>query len=299
MPSTLFPLPISLTQLKRHFFGLGDVLEALSVYTGQTVDEVAGDHIRSAQWELEQSSSFPYFVTRYCTEEVAARPDGSSGGTPLVLGEDYDRILQPMDYIIDDWMNGSASVKLPWRPIYSIALYRFTFTGGAQIVDLPLGWANPNCMTGRLSIMPQGLGITSTQYYRLLLLFPFYRGSPCGTVIPNLIHMRYSAGLVDANLGDSDEYDDAAAEAPQKNTKWEQGIVSRFQRAIGLLASATLMRELASEIDKGGASISFAGLSESVNPQVLTQRADNNEKKATEWSDTIRGQYLGPLMVMV
>ena len=79
MPSTLFPLPIAVSQLKRHFAGLGDVLEAMAEYSGMSVEEIAAEHIRASQFEIEQQLQIPYFITRYTTEEVAAHPGGSSG----------------------------------------------------------------------------------------------------------------------------------------------------------------------------------------------------------------------------
>ncbi len=136
-------------------------------------------------------------------------------------------------------------MTLPWFPIHAITTYRFSFANQGHIVDIPLGWLNNDAMKGVINILPQGIGINSTQYYRMLLLFPFYRGSPCGVMIPQMIHMRYTAGLVDANLGDADEYDEDAAVAPQKETKWDQGLITSFQRAIALKASAPVLRELA------------------------------------------------------
>lgn len=299
MPSTLFPLPITVSQLKRQFSGLGDVLGALEEYTGQTVDEIAAEEIRKAQFEIETKTRMPYFVTRYCTREVAAYPDGNEGGTPLVIGTDFDRILEPLDYIVADWQQGSGRVTLPWTPIDEIELYRFSFANQGQIVDLPLTWINKNDMHGAINLMPHGLGINETQYFRLLLLFPFYRGSLSGTVIPNIIHIRYTAGLVDARLGESDEYDETAALNPEKQTNWDQGLVMAFQRGIAEMASAPILRNLANEIDRGGASISFAGLSESVNPGTLEDRADRNEQRATKWAEDLRSSIIGPVFVLV
>lgn len=299
--STLFPLPIAISQLKRHFAGLGDVLEAVSCYSGQTLEELAEEHIRASQAELERALQMPFFVTRYCTEEVAARPGGST--TPsdpaLVMGTDYDRIIEPLDYIIEDWTNGKARVRAPWKPVDSVALFRITFAEGGHIVDLPLEWLNRNSLRGILTLMPHGIGITGTQYFRMLLLFPFYRGGGGGDVIPHVLHLRYAAGLVDAHLGEEDEYDAEAAVEPQKDTKWDQGLVQQYQRMIGLHASAPILRELASEIDKGGASVSFAGLSETINPGVISGRADANEEKADELAAKLRDQLQGPTFVTV
>ncbi len=299
MPSTLFPLPIAISQLKRNFSGLGDVLEAVADYSGQTVEEIAAEEIRKAQFDLETALRMPFFLTRYATEEIAAYPAGSQGGTALVLGEDYDRIIQPQDYIIDDWQQGTGRMTLPWFPIEEITTYRFSFASQGHIVDIPLGWLNNDAMKGVINILPQGIGISSTQYFRLLLLFPFYRGSPSGVMIPQMIHMRYTAGLVDAKLGESDEYGEDAAIAPQKETKWDQGLVSAFQKAIAWKAAGPILRVLLNEIDLGGASISFAGLSESVNPNVLETRADKMDTLADKWVSDMQAKIVGPVFVMV
>jgi hypothetical protein len=72
---------------------------------------------------------------------------------------------------------------------------------------------------------------------------------------------------------------------PPFDTEWEQSFVIDYQRNIGQMAAANFLREMSSYLDRGGVSISVDGMSQSVVPNLVYQRADALEMGVRAWID--------------
>jgi hypothetical protein len=271
VPATLFPVPIDPAQVQVHFAGLEEVWLALQTVPGRALTDVLGDYARAAQGDLESRCGFLFFATRFATREVASQES-------LTLGTDFDRYYQPLDYVISDWRLGTGEVRLNQRFLNTLDLLRLSTVGGGELVDVPLLWLNRDDRQGLLSVIPHKQSLESTVYFRLLISSPFFRGQP-GGVVPQIIHPRFSAGLVNAP-----ETGWAAWDALQPETDWDPLLVKGFQLAIAQATAAPIMEAVASQLDRGGVSIGLDGLSESINPGVLLQRATTLRQSAEAWA---------------
>lgn len=283
MGQTQFPLPISTEQLKLNFVGLGDPMKVLSAESGLSIDRIAAQYIRAAQYEVESTLRIPYFLTRFCTREIAFQ-DG------LVQGVDFDLYEEPSDYILSDWWRGTGRTRTHWTPVdiytprdnptVGIARFALTLQATNRFYNVQPEWENIDDYTGEIHIMPYGPGLTGQTVYSLFAVVPIYRAAQNTGVVPKFIHLRYTAGLVEWDPSSPGSYDPLTIPVP---TRWDGTFVTAFQVAISQQAAADMLRLITNLIDRGGASISLDGLSESVNPQVLWNRADGLEQLSRAW----------------
>jgi hypothetical protein len=300
MPATLTPLPISATRLRGYFASTLTELAALAqaaypdaVDTDTAIDTLMTSAIRAAQWKLENLTGVPFFVTSYCTKELATQ-------NSLILGTDFDQYVQPLDYRRDAWLKQQARTDLPKRPIKSVEQFRLTLENNAQVTDIDVTWLQVDREHGLLYVLPSGLATAGISFQTIYGLSIFLRGAATGKV-PLLIHVRFTAGLVErtGTYADPNGTDDYAPDVSPKNTDWDQELVEAYQKALEKYAAALVMPQLGQYLDQGGRQISLDGLSENVNPQALLQRAEAYLKDATAWAFELKDSYQGPIMVTI
>lgn len=300
MPATLTPLPILANRLRGHFASNLGELGALAsaaypdaADADTAIDSLFAAAIRAAQWKLENCTGVPFFVTRYCTRELAAQ-------NTLTLGTDFDQYVQPLNYRRDAWLKQQARTDLDKRPVKTVTQFRLTLENDAQVTDIDATWLQVDREHGIIYVLPSGLATAGISFQTIYGLSVFLRGAATGKV-PLLVHIRYTAGLVE-RTGSYADPSGGSAYAPDispKNTDWDQDLVEAYQKALEKLAAALVMPQLGAYLDQGGRQISLDGLSESINPQTLMQRAEAYEKAALEWGCSLKDSYQGLVMVCV
>lgn len=295
------PLPVSTESLSSQLSGTQTALEAVAsaAYPAESsvsdaVAKLLSRAIRAAQSRMEDLSETPFFVTRYCTPELARSGD-------LQLGVDYDAISQPRNYIRERWIRQSGRINLPKHPVLSIEQYKLSLGQDAVVYDIDLNWVQIDQKHASIYVLPSGLATAGLSFQNLYGYGVWVRGSATGQV-PLLIHLRYTAGLVQ-RTGTADDpgntdlpYD---PDADQKNTIWDQALVDEYQERLLLFAAALLMKPIGQYIERGGVSISLDGLSQTVNPQLLQQRAESYVKVAEDWARSSAQSSAGVPMVML
>lgn len=276
---------ISTGQLKRHLVGLGDLLTAQATLTGLTQDYLARQAIVASQQTIQERTGVPFFKYRYCTPTIALQES-------LTLGTNYDQEVEPQDYQMDNWRLKTGKTRFRYAPIREVTLFRLTLTGDSgKILDVPSEWINIKPWNGVIHVIPfSSATITFTTYYSLVGVLALNRAALASGLVPCLVQSRYTAGIVaiPAVLGDWDPEDEVLLTNP-----WGVGPVLEYQDAIGQHAAAKIMRECARELDKGGLQVSFDGMSQSVNAQVLEQAAQGAEQRAISWADSFRQNRRG------
>lgn len=272
------PMAVDAAWVRRSMARLGPLIEAQQEDTGHVAEELAQEHILAAQSDLRQVTGIPFFVTRFVTAELAAQ-------LSLVFDADYDEIIDATPYIIHDWRHMTGRLDLEHAPIRSVEKLRFTLANNNQVADIPDAWINTEQRGGSVHSMPYGSNVV---YFNLTTLYPFYRPGIMAGGVPCLVHLRYTAGLVERT---DYEVVDGSVHA------FGRMLVTAYQQAIGQLAAARWMAQLGNALDAGGVSISVDGLSESVNAAVLQQRAEKMELAAFTWGRRTREQQRGPVMV--
>jgi hypothetical protein len=296
MPAPLRPLAVSPEAVQSHFAGTGEALCAVATaaYPGEdeetAVTALLTRAVRAAQQTLERRSRVPFFVTRYCTRELATQEN-------LTLGTDFEEWVQPFTYRQDRWLKQSARTDLGRPFVTSIEQFRLTLEGNARLLDVELSWLQLNREKGVVFILPSGLATAGLGYQGIHATGAWLRGAATGQ-IPLLVHVRFTAGLVSRTGSYADPDDESAfdPDADGFNTEWDQDLALEYQHQITLLAAASLMPSVGSYLEKGGLSISLDGLSEQVNSTLLQQRADNYEKGALAWAEAFRETTHGPVI---
>jgi hypothetical protein len=373
-----------------HLGGMGQLLDAQAKYTGLSADQLSEQHIRAAQFTIEESLHIPFFLTRYCSDQLAlwasfvnvpgtpnlgsppprptptgilpvtalpaapetltdgffqppmsqalylyvtaGQPAGSVNGTVaisgtdgnglpateliipgtrqqiltattwssltsiglpaqtqagdsvsvgttkgLILGSDYDRIQKPLSYFIRDWMALTGRTSLDWTPLWEkngLTGFRFALAGNVVGPDIPPVWQNIDRKFGIVHIIPTAAASVT---FALSAINPLYSVGQRSGMVPDFIHVRYTAGLVNPKTWDCSQ------PLPPFDTEWDQGLVMEFQRNIGQMAAANTLREMGSYLDQGGVSLSIDGMSQSVVPNLVYQRADTLEMGVRTW----------------
>jgi hypothetical protein len=291
MPATVFPCPISADMVRDHFGGLGDFLTAMSAYSSRDPDTVLLEHARAAQDKLETLTTIPFFTTRYCTHVLASQNN-------LALGTDFDRYTDAQPYDVDRLRAGLGNFDLPYLPLQTLDAMSLSLSdttgqaGSGKIGDIPLEWVERDYLRGRLFILPHGQGL-SLVFSQLGFLTYTYSAWMTG-IVPAMIHVRFSAGLVDLPADPAD-YD---PETAYQNTKYWPELVLDYQRAISQHAAGLLMRKLLPIITAGGTSVSLDGLSESVNPALIADLAKVNLDEPVAWASAERDTRRGIVMAV-
>lgn len=310
MPSaTRFPLPIGLPQFKAHFLRLNTALTMYSRETGMSIADIMESKVRAAMDELESMCHQSFFVTRYCTEvlgRIKNREILNAGGSGFVLGTDYDRICQPRDYNMQQWQNCTGRLQTDRKPINEVVDYRLALRGGEtddSVATIPNDWLQWNSETGDVHILANSLTTGATIFYSLFSIFPFYRPGMTQGWVPVTVHMCYTAGLVGLDMSNSytswDPTNACKWDTPESGDgtwnpvtlagaeiRWGMEKVRNYQLNIAKMAGAAGLKDLANWIDGGGKSISMDGLSATVNPGVLEQRASALDQEARAWATT-------------
>lgn len=300
MPSAYTPLPISVNSVKSYFASALDALESVAeiaypdaVSIEEAVTSLLTDTVRAAQGELERTSECPFFVTRYCTREVASQDT-------LVMGTDFDEYVQPMTYNRDNWLRRSGRTVLPKFPLSSITSFKLSLEQNAQVDSIDTSWLQRNDEAGVVNVIPSGLATAGLNFQSLMGVAVFARGAATGTV-SMLVHVRFAAGLVErtgtyaAPTGGA-PYDPAAL---NKNTLWNQARVAEYQTKIKEFATAILMRPVGITLANAGASISLDGMSEQVNGDYLVNQAKTIKEETLAWAQGLRQTQKGPRMVVI
>ncbi len=293
MAATQFPLPITTDRAAAQFANLTTYLTAIArtQFPSAATDADArasylSQQIRSAQARLEAEAETKFFVTRFCTEELALQEE-------LELGTDFDEYIQPLNYDHDQHRANTCRTQLPWTPLVPgrnadltqrrvVQQFVFSAPGGARTIDLPGEWLQADCDTGTLHILPNAIVSHGLTLPTFLALTPYEYRQGIGQRVPLFVHVRFSAGMLQlpADPGDWDDWD---PEARPFDTIRSQVEVADFQQAIAQQVGAQVFSALVPVIARGGVSLSVDGLSRSANPQVLTQQAQMLESAVRDW----------------
>lgn len=295
-PSEAPPLPVSATFLRGYFNGLESYLYSASrvQYRTAATDVVASGlfletHIRAAQNRLEELSRRRFFVTRFCTQELAAQLSLTLGAA----GDNgYDEIIQGATYDVDQFRSVSARQELDWKPVVgNIQNYMLTMSQSAKIAQVPITWCQVDAEHGVVHLMPQALTELGLTYFTIFALNPLVYRPGLGTLVPLLVHIRYRAGYCERTaVGGSAPYD---PDAEQYNSIWPQNLIAEYRTYIAQFAAARVYRILGPRITRGGVNLSIDGVSRSANNQTLTMLADQYERDAREWAQGSLGARNG------
>lgn len=270
---------VSTGQVKQHFLSLDSYLTQLAALSGLTVDDLVKQHVRGATSRLQKASRLRFFQTRFCTRELASQES-------LVAGTHYDEECDPLDFIADQWSNTTVCLDLPWIPIVTLTLIRISMDNGGKIADLPAEWLQKKPGIGEVNLYPYQTGMSSVIWYQFTQTSPLLRFGMTAGVIPGIIHPRYTAGLVSSTSYNPTAY--------PKTSQFDADMVEDYQAAIRKLAASDLMTEIASGLDNGGISLSFDGMSQSVNSDILRARAELLQGQALQWAEERRHGSKGP-----
>jgi len=279
------PLAVSEQWVRRQMTRLGPLIDAqeedvqaLSPLLSSA--DIAREHILTAQYELREACGMPFFSTRFVTGEVAT-------AEALVLDTDYDELIDPVPYEIEAWRFNTGELDFRYTPVSTLTRVRFALHDN-KIADLPDEWLNVVARQGQVHTIAYG---GNPVYFNLITLFPFYQPGMMAGILPAVLHLQYTAGLVSRTAYDPD--------AAAKSTSWGQMEVVAYQSAIARLAAAKWMWQLGNALDAGGVSAAIDGMSESINPGVMDQRAQKMSDAAMAWANRVRDQQRGPVMVVI
>jgi len=298
MPASATPLPITAASLRAQFAGVEEALLAIAEAAHPTlsidnaVTLVLERAIRAAQYKLQELTGIPYFVTRYSTRELAAQNE-------LLLGTDFDEVVLPQNYRRDVFWRQTGRTTLQWHPVKDIQQYALTLENQAVMANLELEWLQLNNKKGVVHLVPWGLNFANMSFMPWFIAGPYARGAG---QIPLFVHTRYRAGLVE-RTGSYDAPDDPLVpydpEAYPKNTWFRQELCESYCTYIGRLGAALLCPAIGAYISHGGATISVPGISETINPQEMLQRADTYQKEAAAWAKEVSDLTRGPVYAML
>lgn len=107
----------------------------------------------------------------------------------------------PYDYDPATWsMDAWGFIVLRQRPVARVDSVRFTYpSAGSTVLDIPTDWFRLDKKYGHLRIVPTGTLMGMGPFTSYLL-----QAMSAGRIIPNMIHIRYVAGLQNA----ADDYPD-------------------------------------------------------------------------------------------
>lgn len=291
------PQAISVGQLRARLAGLGALLTAQATYSGLSEGQLAAQYVLDAQNALVDDTRVAFFSTRYCTREIASQDT-------LTFGTDVDRWVDPRDYRMLDWKTGTGRTKTQYGPLTggstaALTTLRLTLTQAGKVVDVPLAWCNAREWTGKIDVMPFGASAVSyTAYYSLVGVLSIQRQAYSRGVVPSLCHLRYTAGLCARTYTsglETKNFDPDSDAAVAACCQYDVGLVRRYQAAIASKAAAKLCVDVAREMDLGGFSVAFDGLSQSVNPEVLYKQAEQFEARVAADAEDLknrRGSFL-------
>ena len=282
---------VSYADVVAQIAGLEPLIPRVAAKARRTPEAIAAGHVVSAMSDLRRISRYPFFETRFATPEIALELN-------LTQGTDYDEIIDPMDYIVDSWLCQSGRMQLPWAPVKVTAPYQLrlaTASGGSPqeagiMVDVPTEWINWKAKAGEAHILPRATGSGALLYARGSWFFQLYRGGVLSGVIPNVLHWRYTAGLVAPVATDGTPYD---PEGGTYQSLWASDLVEAYREMIAKRAAAKWLPGLASELNRGGLQIALDGLSRQVTPGVLTQRQQDFLTETDLWAKTLKLQEIG------
>lgn len=297
--SSAEPLPLGADQAAAYLTGLESYLCRVAArefpFAGSSdaaVESFLSREIRVAQGVLEDRTRRPFFVTHFCTEELANQ-------LAWVQGVDFDEIVLPLTYDTTAWQTTSGRTELTWAPLAlkvvdgklsAVGHYWLALAQVDKIAEVPVGWIQADALRSTLHLMPQALTDVGISYFTLFAMHPAGWRSGLAQHVPLLVHVDYWAGLCERTaVGGSTPYDPVAY---PKNTRWPQVQVAEYQQMIGKLTAASLYRKLSPALNRGGVSLSIDGISRSVNPQLLSQMANENQAEALDWADG-RGKAKG------
>lgn len=284
--ASVTPLPISVLQVRGRFAALKRQLTAMAreeIPDAGTDDDAVElfltSLIRAAQYVLEDMSRTAFFVTRYCTRELATQ-------LGLTLGQagsgGYDEELSPQDYDVGQWRRASGRTELARGPLISIQTFRLSLTGDNKLADIPVDWINPDYRKSIVHILPGAFTSLSATFYTIFAIHPMLVRPGLGEITPLLVHTQYQAGLCERTATNgTDPYDPTAL---IYNTRWNQAEVHAFKAALQDLAAATVARRLAPVITRGGVQLAIDGVSRSANPEVLLKNAAEWEGNALKFA---------------
>lgn len=300
MPAKETPLPLSVRSVRAHFAGFAEALEevASAAYPDASdpdtaVETLVSSAIRSAQYRLEERSEIPFFVTRYCTRELASQES-------LTLGTHFDRYIQPQAYRRDNWLKQTGRTRFPHAFLDSIQNFKLSLSNNAEIAALNLTWLQRDDEKGVVHVIPSGLATAGLNFQTLYGVSLFVRGAAVGRV-PCLIHLRYSAGLVQrtGSYADPESEDAYDPEAFPVNTNWSQELVEAYREALGHLATGILYKPVGAYLSAGGVRIALDGLSESIDGGELQTRGKDLEQEALRWAEGMRDRVRGPAVAFI
>ena len=149
-------------------------------------DDMLAAAITAAQARFERE-------LQICLEPTVVKMRPAS---TLELGEDYDVEEAPLDYLV-----GSIDRRtLPrWtlrrRPVLSIEGIRLAFNETTHVLTIPSGWWQVNKQMGVVSILPIGTAVIAEGSG--LWFLPLLDGHRAWNVIPQFVHIDYTAGYAD------------------------------------------------------------------------------------------------------
>lgn len=298
--ASLPPLPVSADQVRGRFAGLDRYLVQMAqreVPGAPTADAavaaVIARHIRSAMRVLEEGTHTPFFMTRFCTQELASQDH-------LTLGTDYDVELQPLDYQVNQWRSASGRTELPRMPVKVITTMRLSLGNGGKIADIPNDWLNTDRRKGVIHILPNALTSLSATFFTIFAIHPMLLRPGLGETTPMLVHLRYTAGLCERTATDGvSVFDPTGGGAGLFNTPWDQQEVADYQAALESLAALPIARKILPSVTRGGISLGVDGLSRSVNAQTLRDDMKEWQVAVQEFTTRERRQAIGVGAVFV
>jgi hypothetical protein len=265
------------------------------------VDLYLAREIRRAQGELEDLTRRPFFVTHFCTEELAQLLGWEQG-------VDFDEIIQALSYDVASWRTTTGRTELPWAPIVlkpggeddllvPAQHYQLALAQSTEIADVPVAWLQADAPAGTLHLLPFAVQDVSVSYFTLFGIHPAGYRAGLSEHVPLLIHLDYYAGIVERTAVGGGTFDPAAYPF---NTRWPQTDVITYQAMIGKRMAGPVLQKIAPAIARGGVSLSIDGVSRSVNTQSLSQQAQEYTQEALAWAESGRGRAKrGPGWVFV
>lgn len=141
--------------------------------------------VQAAEAELAHSLRVRFSPTTFFPEQPTQAELDDLAGAPWDIDEGYD--YDPALYTGDRW----GFIQTDNAPIVSVDRVRMVYPAGGMSFDIPNEWLQVSKKYGHIQIVPMSTSSAGMSPFMLQTI-----GS--GRVIPNMIRVKYVAGLVDA-----------------------------------------------------------------------------------------------------